>query len=69
VPYYPHTSRWDKEVFEMPKCFLTGIEIPMENAYLLDCGAAQRALRNLKLRVAAVERIITQLSPRKTGSA
>lgn len=48
----------------MPKCFLTGIEIPMENAYLLDCGAAQRALRNLKLRVAAVERIITQLSPK-----
>jgi len=48
----------------MPKCFLTGIEIPMENAYLLDCGAAQRALRNLKLRVAAVERIVAQLGPK-----
>jgi hypothetical protein len=53
----------------MPKCFLTGIEIPMENAYLLDCGAAQRALRNLKLRVAAVERIMTQLSPKDQTEA
>jgi hypothetical protein len=38
----------------MPKCFLTGIEIPMENAYLLDCGVAKRALRDLKLRLAGV---------------
>jgi hypothetical protein len=48
----------------MPKCFLTGIEIPTENACLLDCGAAKRALRDLKLRVATVERIMTQLSPK-----
>jgi len=48
----------------MPKCFLTGIEVPMENAYLLDCGAAKKALHNLKLRVAAVERIVEQLSPK-----
>ena len=48
----------------MPKCFLTGIEIPMENAYLLDCGAAKRALRDLKLRLAAVERLVAQLSPK-----
>ncbi len=48
----------------MPKCFFTGIEIQMEDAYLLDCGAAKRALRNLKLRVAAVERIVSQLSPK-----
>jgi len=53
-----------QEVFQMPKCFLTGIEVPMENAYLLDCGAAKKALHNLKLRVAAVERIVAQLSPK-----
>ena len=40
----------------MPKCFPAGIEIPMENAYLLDCGVAKRAPRDLKLRPAAVER-------------
>ena len=45
----------------MPKCSLTGIEIPMEKAYLLDCGASKKALHNLKLRVAAVERILGML--------
>jgi len=48
----------------MPRCFLTGIEVQMENACLLDCGAARRAVRDLKLRVAAVERIVEQLSPK-----
>ena len=46
----------------MPKCFFTGIEIQMEDAYLLDRGAAKRALRDLKLRVVAVERLVSQLS-------
>ena len=50
--------------FQMPRCFLTGIEVQMENACLLDCGAARRAVRDLKLRVAAVERIVEQLSPK-----
>jgi hypothetical protein len=36
----------------------------MENAYLLDCGAAKRALQSLKLRMAAVARIAARLSPK-----
>jgi hypothetical protein len=48
----------------MPKCFFTGIEIQMEDAYLLDRSAAKRALRNLRLRLAAVERLVSQLSPK-----
>jgi hypothetical protein len=48
----------------MPKCFFTGIEIQMEDAYLLDRGAAKRALHNLRLRLAAVERLVLQLSPK-----
>jgi len=48
----------------MPKCFFTGIEIQMEDAYLLDRGAAKRALRNLRLRLAAVERLVSQLGPK-----
>jgi hypothetical protein len=48
----------------MAKCFLTGIDVPMESAYLLDRGAARRALRNLKQRLIAVERLISQLGPK-----
>jgi hypothetical protein len=48
----------------MAKCFLTGIEVPLDKAYLLDRGAAQRALRNLRLRIAAVERLVSQLGPK-----
>jgi hypothetical protein len=48
----------------MAKCYLTGVEIPVESAYVLDRGAAQRALRSLKQRVAAVERLIAQLGPK-----
>ena len=48
----------------MAKCFLTGIDLELENAWILDRGGARRALRNLQERLAAVERIVTQLSPR-----
>ena len=48
----------------MSKCFFTGIEVPLDKAYLLDRGAAQRALRNLRLRIAAVERLVSQLGPK-----
>lgn len=60
----------------MPKCFFTGIEVQLETAYLLDRGAAQRAARNLRQRLAAVDRLLVQLGPkdpvemadRKTGA-
>jgi hypothetical protein len=48
----------------MAKCFLTGIEMDIENACILDRGGAKRALHSLKERLTAVERIVTQLSPR-----
>jgi hypothetical protein len=48
----------------MAKCFLTGIDVPMENAYLLDQGATRRALRSLRERVAAMERLLAQFTPR-----
>ncbi len=48
----------------MAKCFLTGIDIPMEEAYLLDQGTTRHALRNLKVRVATLERLLAQLTPK-----
>jgi len=48
----------------MVKCFLTGIEMDLENACILDRGGAKRALHSLKERLTAVERIVTQLSPK-----
>jgi len=50
----------------MAKCFLTGIEIQLESAYVLDQGAAKRALCNLRQRIAAVERLVSQLTPKDT---
>ena len=48
----------------MAKCFLTGIEMQMENAYLLDQGAARRALRTLKERASVLERLLAQFTPK-----
>ena len=48
----------------MARCFITGIEVSLEDAYVLDLGAASRALRNLEQRVAAIARISEQLSPK-----
>ena len=48
----------------MAKCFLTGFEMDLENACILDRGGAKRALHSLKERLTAVERIVTQLSPK-----
>ncbi|MGO8735221.1 MAG: hypothetical protein ACLQVM_20785 [Terriglobia bacterium] len=45
----------------MSKCFLTGIEVPLESAFVLDRGATKRALRNLRERLAALERLLSQL--------
>lgn len=48
----------------MAKCFLTGIELPLKNAYILDQTATHRALRNMKDRVAAMERLLAQFTPK-----
>jgi hypothetical protein len=48
----------------MAKCFLTGIEMQMESAYLLDQGAARHALRSLKERASVLERLLAQFTPK-----
>ncbi len=48
----------------MAKCFITGVELNISNSYVLDISAAQRALISLRQRVASLERLIQQLSPR-----
>lgn len=45
----------------MIKCFMTGVELPIEKTYLLDIGEAHRALKHLRQRTASVERLIGQL--------
>jgi hypothetical protein len=50
--------------FPMAKCFLTGIEMQMKSAYLLDQGATRRALRNLKEQASVLERLLTQFTPK-----
>lgn len=45
----------------MAKCFMTGVELPIEKTYLLDVGEAHRALKHLRQRTASVERLIGQL--------
>ncbi len=47
----------------MAKCFITGVELPLEETYLLDIGPAFRALRDLRKRAASLERLVEQLSP------
>ena len=47
----------------MARCFITGVEVPLEETRVLDISAAYRALRDLRHRAASVERIIQQLSP------
>jgi len=46
----------------MPRCFLTGIEIELQESWLLDRGAGKKAIRRLRERLAAVERLVSQLS-------
>lgn len=45
----------------MAQCYLTGVEIQLEDAYILDLTTAHRTLRELKQKVATLERLIAQL--------
>lgn len=47
----------------MSKCFITGVEMNISNAYILDISAAHRAMRNMRQRMATLERLTQQLSP------
>jgi hypothetical protein len=46
----------------MAKCFFTGIESPAQEMFVLDAAAARRAVRDLRQRLAAVERLLLQLN-------
>ena len=46
----------------MAKCFVTGIELAIREAFVLDTSAAHRALLNLRHRVCSLERLIAQFS-------
>lgn len=48
----------------MAKCFITGLDVDMKDAYVLDVGAATRALRSLRQQTAALDRLVEQLSPK-----
>ncbi len=47
----------------MAKCFMSGVEITLDEAYVIDRRTAYRALLDLRHRAMAVERVIQQLSP------
>lgn len=47
----------------MAKCFLTGIEVPLGEAYLLDIAAANRVIRELREQLKVLERLVEQFSP------
>lgn len=45
----------------MAKYFITGVEVPIDETFVLDLAAAHRSLADLKQRLASIERIINQL--------
>jgi hypothetical protein len=45
----------------MPKCFMTGLEIRLEEALILDRREAYRALKELRGKINALERLISEL--------
>ena len=48
----------------MAKCFYTGVELPVQEMLVLDAATARRAVRDLRQRLEAVERLIQQLHPK-----
>lgn len=47
----------------MARCFITGVDLQIEEAWVLDLGPAYRVQRELKQRLEAVDRLIRQLAP------
>jgi len=47
----------------MAKCFVTGVELPLSETFVLDIPVAYRILKDLRQRLGAMERLIEQLSP------
>jgi hypothetical protein len=47
----------------MVRCFLTGVEMNLEDAFLLDLSAVKHVLRDLKQKSLILERLVDQLGP------
>ncbi|TFH50486.1 MAG: hypothetical protein E4H01_02275 [Lysobacterales bacterium] len=45
----------------MPKCYMTGIEIRLDDAFILDRREASRALKELRGKQKALERLVAEL--------
>lgn len=48
----------------MAKCFITGVEIDIRDAFILHVAEAKRALRDLKNRISALENLVDTLGIR-----
>ncbi len=48
----------------MAKCFITGVELPLEMTHLLDIKVANRAVHALRQRLHAVEGLLKQFGTR-----
>ena len=46
----------------MAKCYFTGVEAPAQEMFVLDVAAARKALKDLRQRTSAVERLMEQLN-------
>lgn len=47
----------------MAKCYLTGLEIDLDSAYILDRVQARRTIQALRQQLIALERLVEQLEP------
>jgi len=45
----------------VPKCFMTGMEIRLEDAFILDRSEAYRAVKELRGKLKALERLVAEL--------
>lgn len=48
----------------MPQCYLTGVEVDLQKAFVLDPYASKRLQAELRRRIAALERLTEQLGER-----
>lgn len=45
----------------MARCYMTGVEFPLAEGFVLDPAAANRALRNFRKKIEEIQRLIDQL--------
>ena len=45
----------------MAKCFMTGVDVPIQDCYSLNIGVAYKKIKELKYKLDALQRLVTQL--------